>query len=316
MGAVHRVVLEGRAPRLARHYPTAAEWEGEPPAEDAWSALWATLEEHLAELRLRVEDPVQTNEVGRAAALLGGFSLVARSTGLPLRVLELGASAGLNLRFDRFAYEVRGALVGDPALPVRLADAFEGRPPVTVMPEVVERSGCDRRPVDPTTEEGRLTLLSYVWPDQSERVALLRGAIEVARQFPARIDAAPASRWLGTNLAGPPGTATVVFHSIVMQYLERTERETLEDTLGTAADRATTDTPLARLAMEPAGEVTEVRLTLWPGGENRVVARAGYHGRRCAGWRSRPGRREPAHRAPAAATDDRSRPGRPGGHRS
>ena len=218
--------------------------------------------------------------VGRSAALLGGFALVAKSTGLPLRVLEIGASAGLNLRFDRFAYEVAGKLVGDTCSPVRITGAFKGEPPpVEIALEVLERRGCDTRPIDPTSEEGRLTLLSYVWPDQYERVRLLEGAIELARRVPAAVDAEPAHAWLEAHLARQTrGTATVVFHSIVTQYLEPSERAAVEQLLESAGARVTAERPLARLAMEPAGELADVRLTLWPGAEERLVARAGYHG--------------------------------------
>jgi hypothetical protein len=120
------------------------------------------LEEHREELRELVVRPVQTNEVGCSAALLGGFLLVARETGMPLRVLELGASAGLNLLWDRYRYEADGVGWGDPASPVRIADPFvEGSlPPLEVPACVVERGGCDLRPLDPASEDGRLTRCS------------------------------------------------------------------------------------------------------------------------------------------------------------
>ncbi|MDQ4048291.1 MAG: DUF2332 domain-containing protein [Actinomycetota bacterium] len=280
MGAVNRIVLEGRSPDLARLYPTG-DCERVEDTRALWPVFRAVLVEHSEELRRRMPDPVQTNEVGRAAALLGGFALVADTTGLPLRVLEIGASAGLNLRFDRFAYEIAGKCVGDPSSPVRIAGAFEGsQPPVDVSPEVVERRGCDTRPIDPASSEGRLTLLSYVWPDQRERVRLLEGAIEVARRVPAAVDEEPASSWLEGRLEQQgPDAATVVFHSIVTQYLDASERDALEQLLGEAAARATAEQPLVRLAMERAGELADVRLTIWPGGEERLIARAGYHGR-------------------------------------
>lgn len=276
MGAVHRLVLEGRATELAPYYPTAGGRLVE-DASTAWPALRAVLDEHVPELRRRMRDPVQTNEVGRAAALLGGFALVTRTTGLPLRVLEVGASAGLNLRFDRFAYEVAGERVGDPSSPVRITGAFEGRPPPVDVPlEVVERRGCDTRPIDPTTEGGRLTLLSYVWPDQTERVHLLAAAIELAHRVPAAVDEERAHSWLEGRLARQsPGAASVVCHSIVMQYLEPSERDAVEQVIAGAGARATSERPLARLAMEAAGELADVRLTIWPGGAERLIARHG-----------------------------------------
>jgi len=113
MGGVHRLVLEGRAPELARAY--AGDY-----GSDAWSPFQATVVEHSDVLRMAVTRGVQTNEVSRCAALLGGFLLVAEATGLPLRVLELGSSAGLVLRWDAYRYEGPGRAFGDPASPVRL----------------------------------------------------------------------------------------------------------------------------------------------------------------------------------------------------
>src|SRR3954454_5464148 len=111
MGAMHRLALEGRAPKLAEAYA------GE--RADAWPAFIEAVGEHLDELRAGMERGVQTNEVARSAALLGGFLLVAEGTGQPLRVLELGSSAGLTLRWDPFRYEGEGRAWGDPDSPVR-----------------------------------------------------------------------------------------------------------------------------------------------------------------------------------------------------
>ncbi|MGH8574736.1 MAG: DUF2332 family protein, partial [Gammaproteobacteria bacterium] len=135
------------------------------------------------------------------------------------------------------------------------------------------RAGCDHRPVDPRSEEGRLTLTSYVWADQLERLERLRAALGVAAEAGAPVELAAAAEWTQARLAEPaPGAATVVFHSIVMQYLRAAERERFERALEASAGT------VAHLRMEPAGDLTEVRLTLWPAGEERLLARAGYHG--------------------------------------
>lgn len=276
MGAVHRIALEGRAPELAEHYPSAG---GETGLRGAWEALRAVLRDHANEIGTLMERPVQTNEVGRAGALVGGFLLVARAAGLPLRILEIGASAGLNLRWDHFRYEARGETWGPPGSPVRLCDFnSEKRLPFDIEASVVERAGCDARPVDATTEDGRLTLMAYVWPDQVHRFRLLRAAFEVARAVPATLQTARAADWLERTAAPRDGVATIVFHSIVMQYLPADEVERAETALLAAAGAATESAPFAWLRMEPAGDVAEVRLNLWPGDGERVVATAGYHG--------------------------------------
>jgi hypothetical protein len=224
-------------------------------------------------LRELVERPVQTNEPARCAALLGGFIETARTTGLPLRLLEVGASAGLNLAFDRYRYELADARWGPGDSPVTIRAALTGRPPLDTPLEVASRAGCDARPLDPRNEEDRLTLTSYVWADQTERLARLRAALELAAETGIRVEKARAADWVEEQLRDEtPGMTSVVFHSIVMQYLPEDERERFEHAVRTAPSS------VAWLRMEPAGELTDVRLTLFPGGEERLLARAGYHG--------------------------------------
>lgn len=260
MGAVHRRVLEGALPEMG------------------WPAFRQALADDPEAIRRLLDRPVQTNEVGRCAALLPGFFAAAR-LGLPLCLLEVGASAGLNLRWDRYAYEAEGFSWGEPGSPVRIGFELEGPAPDSTGVEICERRGCDSRPVDPATEEGRLTLLSFVWSDQAERLERLRAALSLAADPEVAVEKAGAAEWVGERLAeARPGTTTVVFHSIVMQYLSGEEREEFERQLLTAGGKASEDAPLAWLRMEPAGERAEVRLTLWPGGEERLLARVGYHG--------------------------------------
>jgi hypothetical protein len=279
LGAVHRIVLEGRAPGLAAVYPSAG---GDPSAADPVPAFLAAVADHEDEVRARLADGVQTNEVARSAALVGGYAGVARRTGLPLRVREIGASAGLNLRFDRYAYDTGEQVAGDPASPLR----FEGfwQPPLPDLSGelvVADRRGCDRNPLDPASEADRLTLLSFVWPDQRERLDRLRTALDIARRVPVEIDQADAADWIVRQLDRPqPGAVTVVVHSIVLQYLSSARRRDFRDAVADAGRRATPEAPVAWLRMEPAtDDAAEVRLTMWPGGEEEVLGTAGYHGR-------------------------------------
>ena len=202
---------------------------------------------------------------------------VAQATGLPLRTLELGSSAGLILRWDAYRYVGAGREWGDPASPVRL----DLPPLLDVADAVAERRGCDPQPLDPTTEAGRLTLLSYVWPDQRWRLELLEAALSVVGSVPAVVDRSGAGDWLAEQLAEPAeGRATVVFHSIVMQYLPEAERQRVEQLLREAGERATPSVPLAWLRMEPETmDRAGVWLDLWPPGRHAQIASAGYHGR-------------------------------------
>jgi hypothetical protein len=274
MGAVHRLVLEGKAPALAERYRAT---DGD--HERTWRAFRATLEERLAELRPLLERPVQTNEVGRCAALLPGFLAVAAETGLPLRLLEVGASAGLNLFWSEYRYEGGGFAWGPAGSPVRIPFELSGGEIDPVSAEVAERAACDAAPVDPGSEEGRLTLLSYVWPDQTERMQRLRAALELAARRPPAVERGGAVEWTAQRLTDPvAGRATVLFHSVVMQYLSEGDREAFSAVVREAGGRARLDAPLAWLRMEPDGERAAVRMATWPGGGDRLLARAGYHG--------------------------------------
>jgi len=279
MAAVHRLVLEGRAPRLATFYPSVG---GTGTVDGAWDAFRATLEGHADDLAPLIARPCQTNEVGRSAALLVGLFAVARHTGLPLRLREVGASAGLNLRCDHFLVGGGGVTVGDPDSPVDLSSHWRTPPPWTPAPlEVVDRRGCDRAPVDPTTSDGRLTLTSSVWADQRDRHARLRGALELARRVPADVDHASLDGWTRTQLADPPdGVATVVLHSVVSEYVDDAARAAFVGALRDAGARATSERPLAWVRLEPISHLRHhgVHVDLWPDGTSRTLASCGAHG--------------------------------------
>jgi hypothetical protein len=278
LGAIHRLVLQKKAPQLAACYPSAG---GDSECDELWPAFRAVVRQHTAILRELVRRPVQTNEVGRCAALLGGFLEVVRRTGLPLRLLEVGAAGGLILRRDQYRYEAGDESWGDPCSPVRICGALSDvHPPFDVPVKIAERRGCDTSPIDPCTEEGQLTLQSYVSPDQVERFRQLAAAIELARRVPAQVDQANAATWVETVLAeGISGRATVVYHSIVWQYLSDVDRSRFKRVMAVAGQAATHDNPLAWLRFEPRAGVAEVRLQLWPGGEDQLLARSGFHGR-------------------------------------
>jgi hypothetical protein len=115
--------------------------------------------------------------------------------------------------------------------------------------------------------------------DQLHRFRLLKGALEVARVHPVSVERASATEWTEARLSETTdGAATIVYHSIVMHYLSRDERHVFETALGQAGAVARDTAPIARLRFEPGEESYDVILTMWPGGDERVVARAGPHG--------------------------------------
>jgi hypothetical protein len=277
LGAAHALALAGRAPALAAYYPSTG---GRFEAEGAFRALQGVIEEHGAALRARLGANVQTNEVRRSAALLGGFLRVARATGRALRVREIGSSAGLNLLFDRYGYELGPHRFGAAGAELVLATDWQGPAPDLAAPlEVADRAGCDVEPIDVRDPEACLRLESFVWPDQLERLGRLRVALAVARRDPPRVERARAGTWLARELVSPaPGVATVVFHSVVWWYVPESEREAIGAELRSAGARARADAPLAWLRLEGASEKeAELRLTLWPGGAEELLGHAHYH---------------------------------------
>jgi hypothetical protein len=289
LGAVHRLVLDGTVPELARHYPSAG---GTPTWPAAWEAFLRVVESHAPVLRAALERHVQTNEVRRSAALLGGFLTVAATQQLPLRVLEIGSSAGLNLLWDRYRYEVAvrvddtvappRPVWGDPDSPVTVRAEWEG--PLDVFDHaarVVERGGCDVSPVDVTDPAQARRLESFVWPDQLERLAQLRGAIALARRTPPPLAHQGAADWLAERLAAPrAGVASVVFQSIMWWYLSEDERNRVTEIITGAGARATSAAPLAWLRLElMTSPEPELRLTQWPGAAETSLGFGDGHGR-------------------------------------
>src|SRR3954469_2764165 len=191
MGGVQFRVLRGHEPALAAHYPSTG---GDADADAAWPRFLALLDQPPPELVDALRRPPQTNEVGRSASMVGGFLTVAAEFGLPLRVLELGASAGLNLQFDRYRYQQGAAGFGPTDAPVRFVDLWGEVPPPFAAPlRVDERRGCDRDPIDAADPDDRLRLLSYIWPDVTARFERTRAALELAAAAPMPVDRADAA---------------------------------------------------------------------------------------------------------------------------
>jgi hypothetical protein len=218
--------------------------------------------------------------------LLGGLLMVAARWNLPLSLIEIGASAGLNLNFDRFAYDLgAGRSWGDPQSAVRIRTDWRGHSPRLDAPlKIAARIGNDQDPLSPARDDDRRRLLAYVWPDQSDRLKRLEAALDIAAKHPVEVSKGDAAKFLDDCLArkARDGVARVVFHTIVLQYASKETRAAIKETLATAGARATEAAPLARFAMEHEKSDTPatVRLTLWPGGEERIIGQCDSHG----GW--------------------------------
>lgn len=275
-GGLHALVRGGKAPGLAALYPPAPLPEEE--------ALWRALRETLGDPRLLrwLESPPQTNEVGRSALLMSGLlALAARHPG-PMALLELGASAGLNLNLDLYAYRLGGLEAGAAGSGLRLEPEWEGPAPPAAEVRIAARRGVDLEPVDAVREGARL--LAYVWPDQPARLARIAAALEIAARHPVEVARGDAAGWLEARLAEAPspGATRVVLHSVAWQYFPAEAQARCEAALAAAAAAASEAQPLAwlRFELRPGEEAHSLRLRSWPGGEERLLAWGQAHGRR------------------------------------
>lgn len=256
LGGVHALVLTGQAAELAAFYPSAGGTADAGPGS-----------------------PPQTNEVGRGAALVGALCQLVAEAAYPVRLVEIGASAGLNLRADHFWISGPGISYGDESSPVRMPGGWLGQPPPVVPVLVVSRVGGDLSPVDPVSENGRLRLSAYVWADQIARFERLRGALELAARIPADLRAEPASDTIA-RISLEPGTWTVLWHSIMHQYLDADQAQELADGAAALGAAATETARFAHVSLELVRGTpdTPVELTTWPGGARRRLGTAPPHG--------------------------------------
>jgi hypothetical protein len=280
LGGVHALVLTGRAPELASFYPSAGgRADPGPGAELAWQALRHVLIEHRVQVQAWLDHPPQTNEVGRGAALVGALCRLVAEASYPVRLVEIGASAGLNLRADKFRITGGGAVYGEPSSPVQMIGGWLGQAPAGAPLEVVSRVGGDLAPVDPVSESGQCKLLAYVWADQVERLDRLRGACQLAAEIPAEMRTEPASETI-SRTALEPGTWTVLWHSIMRQYLSQVQKEAIDSGLEALGAQATNSARFAHVSLELVRGTTDtpVELVTWPGGVSRTLGTAPPHG--------------------------------------
>ena len=279
INAFNHLAQSGEAPALAAVWPG----DGAPAdPEAAWRVARAQIAPHRDHLAAFMDHEPQTNEVRRSICLLGGFLTVAAETGLPLRCFEVGASAGLNLFWDTFHYQLSEATWGDPASPVFIPTDWSGPlPPLEASVEVVQRAACDRRPTDLSDLAQRRRLLACIWPDQFDRLERSRAAIALALARGVRVEEADALAWTRARVAPSAGAATVLYHSSFWQYLPAETQAGLHEAIAEMGAAATPDAPFAWLRKEPPPDnlaADELRLTLWPGGEDRLLAEVHPHG--------------------------------------
>jgi hypothetical protein len=278
--ALHALARRGDPARLQALY--AGEHDD---FDGAIGAVLASEDAFIAEWMLHTP---QTNEVGRAAALIAALMVAQRRFGLPFELLELGSSCGLNLNLARYAYDLGGVAAGDPDSPVHVAPRWHGPAPVAAPVDVVAARGVDLNPLDAGDGPTRERLLSFIWADQPSRARRLEQALGLAEQYRPRIDRGHAKPWLAERLAESQqeGRCRVVFHSMVLQYMTAEERAVIVGSIRSAGTRADARRPLAWISFEwtPTRSEVQLKLTCWPSGEARLLATCHAYGNWVA-WR-------------------------------
>lgn len=281
LAAVHYLVLGGTDHPLARFYPTAGGAGGGdanpgPDLRDFCLAHRDEIGELIATRR------TQTNEVRRCAVLLPALALASQRSGAPLALVEIGASAGLNLLFDRYAYDYGTAgRFGDPKSPLHLECAWRASAPPAIptpLPAVFRRVGLELEPIDLADDDATRWLEAFVWPEHTRRLERLRGALEIARRDPPAVIAGDALDTLPTALGEIPSDATpVVLHSFTVGQFGVEARRRLASIL---REHGATR-PLYRITLEgevPGGAL--LRLLTYAGADrtNEMLATAHAHG--------------------------------------
>lgn len=266
LGAVHYLLLGGVDHPLAAFYPSVA---GEPAAGDPVPAFRDFCATHADRLRPQLHTRLtQTNEVRRCACLLPVFAVIAaRSGAAPFALVEIGASLGLNLYWDRYRYTYgSGETFGPPDAPLHLTCASRGDPlpplPET-LPAVTSRVGLDLNPIDVRDADAVAWVRALIWPEHAERAARFQAAVHLVRRDPPRMVAGDAAETLGPVLEAIPADRTAcVYHTYTAnQFPEKTRRQ-----LHRVLDAAGRTRPVYRTSIEGFGTYPTLRLRTYAAG--------------------------------------------------
>jgi hypothetical protein len=228
----------------------------------------------------------QTNDVRRSAALVVALQQLTLSNDQPLRLIELGSSAGLNLLYERYRYRFGALEVGDPSSGVEVPVSMDDRIKVEErLPPSASATGVDIAPVDFADDDEVRWIRSFVWPELTDDAHRLMAAVDIARRWPPLVLEGGAHDLLPSLLEDSPvGSLPVVFHSTLLTYLDRDERTDLFATL----ERFGHERSLAWIALESPGLLAQsggidlglpeaansrfvLTLATWPGRERRAL---------------------------------------------
>jgi hypothetical protein len=234
LAAVHFLLLNGASHPIAEYFPDI---HPEPPYLEAgiYPLFRDFCFQHQDEIKKLITTyHVQTNEVRRCACLLPAFGIAAaKAQGRPLAFVEIGASAGLNLFWDRYGYDYgNGTIYGNRISPVQLTCTVRGeiRPPFPeTFPQIISRIGIDLNPIDVWDPSAVNWLKAFIWPEHTVRFELLHRAIEIARNNPPDLRKGDALKILsGVIDALPSDSYPCLYHSFVSNQMLPEEHNALD----------------------------------------------------------------------------------------
>ncbi|MHB8682450.1 MAG: DUF2332 domain-containing protein [Acidimicrobiales bacterium] len=249
LGAVHYLLLGGDP------HPLGARYEGG-TTDDAFALFRDFCLNHVDELLAVCETRrTQTNEVGRVAVIAPALTWVAQRLGRPLHLVDVGTSAGLNLRCDRYHIDYgEHGTTGPADAAVRVRCEVRGNPPIAAtLPAIATRIGIDRSPIDVRDPDTARWLLACMVPGEG-RLERVRVAIAEAQADPPVIMAGDALTVLPAVLGElPPGGTACVMTTWMYAYLHPEPRLEFDALLAEAA--ATTGRPVAWIVADTPGIV-------------------------------------------------------------
>lgn len=238
LACLHCSALADEDDGLAASYPSCGGY-GEP--DGAVAAFMARAPQ--AFWRRLTENFVQTNEVDRSTPWMLAASAFA-SRRLPFHLVEMGASAGLNLIGDHLPHACD--FVGVSGQAERGPAGWNCRPH-----DVLTRAGLDIRPRRLAEREDRTWLRACVWADDLQRLERLDRAVQLFLRL-AREPGGPqlhdctfadAPAWLEAHRPPAAGEALLVCNAIGTVYLSDAEYARLCNDMARAlapwGDRAT-----------------------------------------------------------------------------
>jgi hypothetical protein len=254
LGAVHDCLLQGLDHPLAEVYAGRSSAD---PAPLFIEICHDRRDEIAALLAFR---RVQTNDCGRTGVLGPGLTWIGAQRPGDLALVDVGASAGLNLIGDRYRldYGEHGA-TGSAESPVHVeCRVTGGSPPIaSQLPAFLWRIGLDREPVDLADADDARWLLACVWPDTG-RLDRTAASIRLAQESPPAVRQGDALTGLPRLLdevdERAPAAIAVVMNSWSFSYFSREEREAYVALLSHASRRR----PIAWLVADDGVTVAEI----------------------------------------------------------